>query len=146
MTLARFHHVLLSAALPVLLLTGCSKQDPETALEAAASALEQAIAQRQPKAAMQLLHADFSGSYGLDRQAAHQQMLTLFLRYQNIGVLVVNRQCRLDKGFYDRGQCSARVGISGASGLVPERAELYRVDTTWQLSGKKWLLLEMRWE
>lgn len=135
---------------PVLLLaglfSGCSKQDPGSALEAAATAFEQGVSQRQPKAVMKLLHQDFTGNNGLDRQTAHQQMLALFLRYQNIGVLVVNRQCQLDKGFYDRGHCSARVGISGAQGLIPERAELYRVETTWQLQGKDWQLLRLEWE
>ena len=130
----------------IALLAGCSKQDPESALKAAATALEQGISQRQPKAVMQLLHQDFNGRHGLDRKTAHQQMLALFLRYKNIGVLVVNRQCQLDKGFYDRGHCSARVGISGAQGLIPERAELYRVNSTWQLQGKNWLLLELDWE
>lgn len=70
---------------PLLLATwlpGCGKQDPGSALEAAASALEQGISQRQPKSVMQLLHQDFSTSHGLDRQSAHQQMLALFLRYR----------------------------------------------------------------
>lgn len=142
----RILKLLLPALLSVALLGGCSKQDPGSALEAAATALEQGISKRQPKAVMKLLHQDFTGSHGMDRQAAHQQMLALFLRYQNIGVLVVNRQCQLDKGFYDRGHCSARVGISGAQGLIPERAELYRVDTTWQLQGGDWQLLKLEWE
>lgn len=137
---------LLAPLLLAIWLPGCGKQDPESALEAAASALEQGISQRQPKSVIQLLHQDFSTSHGLDRQSAHQQMLALFLRYKNIGVLVVNRQCGLDKGFYDRGHCSAQVGISGAQGLIPERAELYRVSTTWQLAGKDWKLLDMSWE
>ncbi|NLY15579.1 MAG: hypothetical protein GXZ05_04240 [Gammaproteobacteria bacterium] len=140
----------LTFLLPVLLLvaslSGCSKKDPGSALEEAASALEQGISQRQPKAVMKLLHQDFSGNQGLDRHTAQQQMLALFLRYKNIGVMVVNRQCQLDKGFYDRGHCSARVGISGAQGLIPERAELYRVKTTWQLQGKDWQLLKLKWE
>lgn len=128
------------------LLTACGTPDSQSALDAAATDLEHAIAQRQPKAAMQLLHEEFSGSHGMDRRSAHQQMLALFLRYQHIKLLVVNRNCELDKGFYDRGHCTARVGITGAQGLVPERAELYRVNTTWQLHNKSWLLLGMEWE
>lgn len=144
--ISRFRILLLPILLLAGLLPGCGKQDPGSALEAAAMALEQGISQRQPKAVMKLLHQDFTGNQGLDRQAAHQQMLALFLRYQNICVLVVNRQCQLDKGFYDRGHCSARVGISGAQGLIPERAELYRVETVWQLQGKDWQLLRLEWE
>ncbi len=144
MTMKRL--ALLVRLLPLLMLAACSKPDPQTALDTAAIELEQAIAQRQPRAAMRLLHDNFSGSHGMDRQMAHQQMLALFLRYQNIGLLVVNRNCKLDKGFYDRGHCNAQVGVTGAQGLIPERAELYRVSTTWQLQGKDWLLLSMEWE
>lgn len=134
------------ALLAALFLAGCSKQNPSSALEAAAIDLEQAVSARQPKAVMHLLHEDFSGSHGLNRKAAHQRMLALFLRYQQIGILVVNRQCELDKGFYDRGHCTARVGVSGAHGLIPERAELYQVRTIWQLQGKNWQLLELSWQ
>lgn len=136
----------IGAFFSLALLSACSKQDPVSALDKAAIELEQAVAQRHPKAVMKLLHQNFQGSHGMDRQTAQQQMLALFLRYQNIKVLVVNRNCELDKGFYDRGECTAQVGVTGAQGLIPERAELYRVSTTWQLQNKRWLLLSMSWE
>lgn len=134
------------AMLALMTLLGCSKQDPQNALEQAAQELQDAIAARQTGKAMERIHADFQGANGMDRQQTRQMMTGMFLRYQNIGLLVVGRECQLDKGFYDRGHCSARVGVSGAQGLIPERADLYKVDTTWQLAGKEWQLREIRWE
>ncbi|MDY0073644.1 MAG: hypothetical protein RBR77_13505 [Thauera sp.] len=135
-----------SALLLGTLLAGCGKFDSLSALEQAAQQLEEGIAGRKTAAVMELLHADFEGSQGMTRQQARQQMTGMFLRYQNIGLLVVNRHCEQDQGFYDRGHCSAQVGVSGAEGLIPQRAELYTVDTVWQLEGKDWLLREMHWE
>ncbi len=134
------------AVLALVAVTGCGQKDPQNALEQAAQDLQDAIAARQTGKAMERIHADFQGASGMDRQQARQMMAGLFLRYQNIGLLVVGRECRLDKGFYDRGHCSARVGVSGAQGLIPERADLYQVETTWQLAGKDWQLREIRWE
>lgn len=129
-----------------VLLAACGKQDPASALEAAAIALEQAISERQTGKAAELLHEDFASHSGMDKREARQTMTGMFLRYQNVGLLVVGRDCQLDKGFYDRGHCTARVGISGAQGLIPERAELYQVQTTWQLDGKEWRLLSIQWQ
>lgn len=134
------------SVLALAVLMGCGKKDPQNALEQAAQDLQDAIAARQTGKAMERIHADFQGASGMDRQQARQMMTGLFLRYQNIGLLVVGRECRLDKGFYDRGHCSARVGVTGAQGLIPERADLYQVESTWQLAGKEWQLREIRWE
>lgn len=139
----------LKIMLPVLalaMLMGCGQQDPQNALEQAAQDLQDAIAARQTGKAMERIHAGFQGANGMDRQQTRQMMAGMFLRYQNIGLLVVGRECRLDAGFYDRGHCSARVGVTGAQGLIPERADLYQVETVWQLQGKEWQLVEMRWE
>ena len=130
----------------VLFAVGCGKADPQSALEAAAVKLEEGIAQKQASQVTKMLHENFSTANGMDRKMAQQQMLGLFMRYQKIKVLVVNRSCQLDKNFYDRGHCMAQVGVTGAQGLIPERAELYRVKTTWQQEGKDWLLLEMEWD
>lgn len=129
-----------------LMLSGCGRQDPQSALEEAAQRLQEAVVSRQTSKAMDFLHVDFQGGNGMDRQQTRQLMAGTFLRYQKIGLLVMGRECRLDQNFHDRGHCSARVGVTGAQGVIPERAELYRVDTLWQLEGRDWQLLEIRWE
>ena len=128
------------------ILAACSKQEPLTALDRAVLQLEQAISERQTGKAAELLHEDFASHSGMDKREARQTMTGMFLRYKNVGLLVIGRDCQLDKGFYDRGHCTARVGVSGAQGLIPERAELYQVQTTWQLNGKEWRLLSIQWQ
>lgn len=127
-------------------LIACGGKDPQSALEQAARQLEEGIKNQQTSAVMQLLHTDFLAQQHYGPQEIRQQMLGLFMRYKNINILVVNRDCQLDKGFYDRGLCTAQVGITGAQGLIPERAEHYRVSSVWQLTDKKWQLLQLDWQ
>ena len=82
----------------------------------------------------------------MDKKAAQQQMLLLFMRFKNVNILVVNRSCKLDNSYHDRGHCSAQVAVSGAQGLIPERADYYNVDSQWQLNGKDWQLLKLHWD
>lgn len=137
--------LVLMAALTVGLLA-CGSKDPQNALEEAARQLEENIKNQQTSAVMQQLHTDFLAQQHYGRQEIRQQMLGLFMRYKSINILVLNRDCQLDKGFYDRGLCTAQVGITGAQRLIPERAEHYRVSSVWQLTDKKWQLLQLDWQ
>lgn len=137
--------LVLMAALTVGLLA-CGSKDPQNALEEAARQLEENIKNQQTSAVMQQLHTDFLAQQHYGRQEIRQQMLGLFMRYKSINILVLNRDCQLDKGFYDRGLCTAQVGITGAQRLIPERAEHYRVSSVWQLNDKKWQLLQLNWQ
>lgn len=137
--------LVLMAALTVGLLA-CGSKDPQNALEEAARQLEENIKNQQTSAVMQQLHTDFLAQQHYGRQEIRQQMLGLFMRYKSINILVLNRDCQLDKGFYDRGRCTAQVGITGAQRLIPERAEHYRVSSVWQLTDKKWQLLQLDWQ
>lgn len=127
-------------------LAACGGSDPQSELDAAAQRLEQSLHNKQHKAVMQQLHEQVLAQEVYDRHAIQQRMLALFMRYKQINILVINRECTLDKGFYDRGHCNARVGVTGAQNVIPERADHYAVSSTWQLEGKEWKLLSLRWE
>jgi len=127
-------------------LVACGSKDPQSALEQAALRLEESIKNKQASSVMQQVHDEFIAQKYYGPQEIRQQMLGLFMRYKNINILVVNRVCQLDKGFYDRGRCTAQVGITGAQGLIPERAEHYQVTSLWQLANKEWQLLQLDWQ
>ena len=125
---------------------GCSSPSPEDALKEAAQQLQSSLENKQAAAAVKHLHTDFQAQQRYDKRAAHQQMLGLFLRYRNVNIIVLNRQCQLDAGFNYRGQCTAQVTVSGAQGLIPERLDYYQVSSQWELSGNDWLLYSLDWE
>ena len=74
----------------------------------------------------------------MDKKAAQQYMLLLFMRFNNVNILVINRTCQLDNSYRDRGHCSAQR-------LIPERADYYKVNSKWQLNGDDWQLIKLDW-
>ena len=128
-----------------LSLLACHSQSPIDALDAAAQRLEENLSNKRNSAVTEQLHQDFSAQQGMDKKAAQQQMILAFMRFKNINILVVNRSCQLDNSYRDRGHCSAQVAISGAQGLIPERADYYKVSSQWQLNGTDWQLIQLHW-
>lgn len=128
-----------------LSLLACHSQSPIDALDAAAQSLEENLSSKRNSAVTEQLHQDFSAQQGMDKKAAQQYMLLLFMRFKNVNILVINRSCQLDNSYRDRGHCSAQVAISGAQGLIPERADYYKVNSQWQLNGEDWQLIKLEW-
>lgn len=133
-------------ALATTSLIACSSTTPEDALNEAAKQLQNSLEDKQASAVVKQLHDDFQAQQRYDKQAVHQQMLGLFLRYRNVNIIVLNRQCQLDRGFNYRGQCTAQVTVTGAQGLIPERLDYYQVSSQWELSGDDWLLHSLDWQ
>ena len=129
-----------------LALVACSSSSPEDALNEAAERLQASLESQQAGAVAGQLHDDFLAQQYYNRQAARQQMLGLFMRYKNVNIVVLNRQCQLDKGYHDLGHCAAQVTVTGAQGLIPERLNHYQVTSQWQLAGKEWQLLRLDWQ
>ncbi len=129
-----------------LSLLACHSQSPIDALDAAAQHLEENLTNKLNSAVTEQLHHDFSAQQGMDKKAAQQQIMLVFMRFKNINILVINRSCQLDSSYHDRGHCSAQVAVSGAQGLIPERADYYNVKSQWQLDGKDWQLIQLHWD
>lgn len=133
-------------ALGAALLAACGKGDPQARLEAAAKALQAAIEARHTGDAMDLLDEHFQGSGNLDRDGTRRLLTATFLRYQNIRVMAMSSSHRVDPQAPTLGVSEAQVLVTGAQGLVPERAEPYKVRLEWRLVGGDWKLSDLRWE
>lgn len=127
-------------------LLACHVQSPVDALDAAAQRLQDNLSNKRTSAVAQQLDNNFSAQQSMDKKAAQQQMMLLFMRFKNVNILVLNRSCQLDNSYHDRGHCSAQVAVTGAQGLIPERADYYKVNSQWQLEGKEWRLLKLHWD
>lgn len=133
-------------ALGAALLAACGKGDPQARLEAAAKALQAAIEARHTGDVMDLLDEHFQGSGNLDRDGTRRLLTATFLRYQNIQVMAMSSRHRVDPQTPTLGVSEAQVLVTGAQGLVPERAEPYKVRLEWRLVGGDWKLADLRWD
>ena len=129
--------------LMLVLLAGCSRGDPETALRKAVDGLHQAVEARDPAAVQQLLAADFIGNDGLDRDGARRLMAAMLLRHRELGSTLGPLQVTMAEGHADvRFQAMLR---GGSGGLLPDSAQLYDVRSSWRVEGGDWKLYHVRW-
>lgn len=129
-----------------LLLAGCGKADPQAALAAAVQTLQDNLEAKKTGAVMDQLHASFQAGEGMDREWAKRTMTLMFMRYANIRIIAVTRNSRIDAGSSLVGHTEAQVVVTGAQGLIPERATPYAVKLQWRLDGSDWKLIELKWE
>ena len=129
-----------------LWLAGCGKTDPQAALEAAVQKLQDNLEARKTSDVMDQLHANFQAGEGMDREWAKRTMTLMFMRYQSVRIVAVTRNSRIDSGSSQVGHTEAKVLVTGAQGLIPERAEPYAIRLQWRLEGGDWKLIELHWE
>jgi len=70
----------------------------------------------------------------------------MVLRYQQVQVIAVTRSSRVDAAGGQTGRTEAQVLVTGAQGLIPERAAPYAVQLEWWREGGDWKLRDLRWE
>jgi len=134
-------------AAPLWLLACGKPDDPQAALEAAAQRLQDALEAEQTGDAMAMLDARFRAQDELDADWARKTMTLVFLRFAQVRVIAVNRQSRIEEGSSGRvGRTTALVLVTGAQGLVPERAEPYALELVWWREGDDWKLRDLRWK
>lgn len=134
-----------------LALLGCGQpDDPQAALDATVQRLQDALEAKDADAVLDMLDAKFRAQSGendgLDRDWARKTMALMFLRYQQVKVIAVTRRSQVDAAGGQTGRTEARVLVTGAQGLIPERAAPYAVQLEWWREGGDWKLRDLRWQ
>ena len=128
------------------LIGGCSRSDPQAALEAAVQQLQDNLEGKRNSAVMDQLHPEFRAQQQYDREWAKRTMLGLFLRYQNVRVIALSKSSSLDPTSSTKGYTEAQVAVTGAEGLIPDSANHYSVKLEWWLEGDEWKLARIDWK
>ena len=132
--------------LAILLLAGCGENlSVEQQIIATLEAMEDAAEEGEHFKFMGYVADSFAGQYGsMDRRAFHR-----FMIYQ------INQNRRLHAQFFpihvresgdDRAFAHFRLLVTGGSGLLPERGQLFEVETQWLRDGGDWMLEKADWE
>ncbi len=133
-------------ALALTLITGCSRSDPQVALEAAVQQLQDNLIAKRSSDVIDQLHPEFRAQQQSDREWAKRTMLGLFLRYQNVRVLALSKTSSIDPNVSSKGYTEAQVAVTGAEGLIPDSANAYSVKLEWWLEGDEWKLARIDWK
>lgn len=128
------------------LLVGCGQDDPQARLEATVRQLQSGVEEKDVGSVIDLVHERFRMQGDMDVRQARQTMMAVFHRYASIRVYAVGQQTRIDPATPLVGYTEAQVLVTGAHGLIPERASPYAVRMEWRLVGQDWRLYDLRWE
>lgn len=128
------------------LLGGCSKSDPQAALEAAVQQLQDNLEAKDTSAVLEQLHPQFGAQQQFDREWAKRTMMLLFLRHKQVKVLALSKSSSIDPTYSNKGYTDAQVALTGAEGLIPDSARHYSVKLEWWLEGDQWQLARLSWE
>lgn len=135
------------ASAPLWLLACGKPDDPQAVLEAAVQRLQAALEGKEVDDVLAMLDLRFRAQDELDAEWARKTMALVFLRFNRVRVIAVNAQSRIDEGSGGRvGRTTAQVLVTGAQGMIPERAEPYSLELVWWREGDDWKLRDLRWQ
>ena len=131
-------------ALAAALLAGCAKEPAEQRLRAQVVQMQEAIAAREVSTFMEGVTEDFIGSGNVDRAALHNLVRLQVMRNARIGVTLGPMEVTL-RG--ERAQVDFDAVVTGgAGGLLPERAQAYRISSGWREEDGEWRVFSADWK
>jgi hypothetical protein len=128
-------------------LLACSRDDPERALRETVSTMQAAAEKRDASALLTHVSEQFVGESqdtgSMDRQAARQLLLAVFLRHPNI-----NTGATVQSVAITGTRATAVINAVTTGGLtgLPNTARTWTFQTDWVRDGKAWKLSRARWE
>ena len=129
----------------LLVLTCCSAQlPPAQALRNTIDSIEVAIEQRDNGALRDHFANDFIGPDGLDVDGARRLARVMFLRHQNIGVVLGPLEISMLED-HATVHCTAAL-TGGSGGLLPDSGQLYDVTSGWRLQDGEWRMTSIDWK
>ncbi|MDR1854177.1 MAG: hypothetical protein LBR05_04635 [Azoarcus sp.] len=130
------------------LFVACAKDDPQAALDAAASEFQAALEAKDKSRVLDLLHPNFTARDVDDDgvEWAKRTMTAAFLRYKNVTIVVPWRRNALDPNAPDRAATDAEATLVGADGMIPDDMRHYRVRLEWRRDKGDWKVARLEWE
>ncbi|MFC3128610.1 nuclear transport factor 2 family protein [Coralloluteibacterium stylophorae] len=101
-----------------------------------------AVEARDAGAVLAPVAEDFGGPDGLDRDGLARLVRLSFLRNAGIGTTLGPMSVQVDG---ERARVGFDAGLTGGRGLLPERAQLYAVETGWRFEDGEWMLISAQW-
>jgi hypothetical protein len=136
---------LLWAALLVLLAcSGCHRTPPEQALRDTIAAMQKAGEEHRVSDLMDSVAEDFAGPDDMDRKQFRQYLTVVALRNVYVGTTLGPLDIQITG---DRARVRFSLAARGGAGSwIPDRAQIYDVDTGWRREGDDWKLISATWK
>jgi hypothetical protein len=135
---------LISLAVAALVITACTRTDPEEALRASISEMEVAVKARDTAKLIGYLAPDFArtGEGGMNRDEARRTVAAVLLTNPNVYMNVSISELTIAG---NSATAKMVVVAGGGSGIIPERAQSWNFTTRWRFENNKWLVERADW-
>ena len=138
------HGIILSLLVALtLLISACSRPPDEKQIHEAITEMRDGIEQRQRKAVLKYLAADFKAQQSKSAKDINRLMLFYFRQNRNITVYLSNEAIKV---VGTRAEVTLTALLTGAENLLPQRASSYAVQMRWNKLDGEWLLSRINWE
>ena len=132
-------------SLLLLLLAGCEKPPLEEAIAGHIHDMADAVETRSARGVNRHIAEHFRldrGGHEMDREEARRMMTAIFMRHRDISVRLTNVRVEPDPGSQRQARARFNALVTGGSGgILPDTAQLYRVDTDWERIDDDWMLV-----
>lgn len=105
--------------------------------------MEQASVKKDAGELFEYFADDFYGSDGMDRENFRRYLQVIWLQNRDIGIQVGPLDVKLME---DRATVNFTVALTGGQGLLPDRGQIYQVQTGWRMEGDDWRLISATWK
>lgn len=131
------------AVCALALASGCARTEPEEALRQAVAEVQQSIESRDAGTLRRFLAEDFIGPGGMDRDQARRTATLYMMQHQSVGLTMGPLEIQLQEPHATVRFSAALTGGSGR--LLPDRANIYQVETGWRMEGRDWKITSAKW-
>ncbi len=128
----------------MFLIGGCgSASDDEEKLRQTIAAMQAAGEAGERREFMRFVAEDFGGQ-GYDRTSLANLIRVQLLRNQKVSATTTN----IDVLLFDGGRATVqqRTLLTGGGNWLPERGQLYDIESGWRKDGDDWQLISASWE
>lgn len=125
-------------------LLACTRTLPEQALRRDVVALQAAIEARDAGAVADALDPAFVGPEGMDATTARRLAVVQFMQNRAVGVRLGPLDVRMHGERAEVGVTAVLTG--GGGGLLPNRAQAWRLHSVWQQQDGHWRVLRLAWQ
>jgi len=138
--------VFIALAVAMLLASACTRTPDEKRIRDTIAQMQKAVEAGSPRDFMQSISADFTGNDGtVDHDGLANILRLQVLRNAHQGVLLGPIEVKLDG---DRATADFTATLTGrnADAILPERASIFSITSSWRRQGSEWRCYNAKWE
>ena len=121
----------------------CSNEDKMTRLNTRVTSLINDIELHNTKNIKNYLTNDFSVAKRFNKTQFNFFLQYQFKNYKNITISILDKELVLNSQSVD---ITAKVLLLGSNHWLPEKGQIYKVDSRWVNDSGEWMLSKLRWE